>query len=63
MIIEKLEELQQNMNDIAGSWNGDEDTFYYAGSQYHESDAVDAVVIATKAGELIKLIKAYEEED
>ena len=62
MILEKLEELQAHMNEIAGDWNGEDSQFNHDGVTYDEQEAQMAIDIATKAKELAVLIEEFEEK-
>lgn len=60
-MIEKLEELIENMDSLAGSWDGREPTFTHEGNLHQEDEAHMAMEISDRAKELKKLIRELEE--
>jgi len=57
----ELKNVEDTMNDIAGSWSGDDTTFMHEDSILSEDHAHVATEIAEKAKELGKLLVDYEE--
>ena len=57
----ELKKVEDEMNNVAGSWSGDDTTFMHEDSILSEDHAHAATEIAEKAKELGKLLVEYEE--
>ncbi len=57
--MEQLEAIRKEFEEIAGSWNGEDDKFISGGHVYTEEDAGMANEIIEKVDELKKLINEF----